>query len=74
VPLFSPDGERLLTWSEDGTARLWDAERGGSVTKPLRHARHVIDAVFSPEGDQVATASADGTARILGRPERGTHR
>jgi WD40 repeat protein len=21
---FSPDGARVLTWSEDGTARLWE--------------------------------------------------
>jgi WD40 repeat protein/predicted Ser/Thr protein kinase len=65
-------GSRLVTGSEDRTARVWDTRTGQAVTPPLPHEGAVMAAVFSPEGDRVATASADGTARIwdsaTGRP------
>ena len=34
---FNGDESRILTWSEDGTARLWDAATGKEVVAPLRH-------------------------------------
>jgi WD40 repeat protein len=34
---FSDDESRILTWSEDGTARRWDAATGQEVLPPLRH-------------------------------------
>ena len=34
---FSRDESRILTWSEDGTARLWDAATGKEVVAALRH-------------------------------------
>jgi WD40 repeat protein len=33
---FDPEGGRILTWSDDGTARLWDAATG----KPLALRGH----------------------------------
>jgi WD40 repeat protein/predicted Ser/Thr protein kinase len=71
-------GSRLLTASEDRTARVWDAATGQPVTPPLVHEGPVMAAVFSPDGHRVATASADGTARLwdavtgatLGEPMR----
>ena len=34
---FNRDESRILTWSEDNTARLWDAATGQEVVAPLRH-------------------------------------
>jgi len=31
---FSPDGKRVVTASEDETARLWDAETGKQIGEP----------------------------------------
>jgi WD40 repeat protein len=62
--VFSPDGARLVTASEDGTARVWDAATGAPVGVPLQHEQRVLRASFSPDGTRVVTASEDGTARI----------
>ena len=34
---FNGDESRILTWSDDNTARLWDAATGKEVVAPLRH-------------------------------------
>jgi WD40 repeat protein len=60
---FSPDGQRVVTASGDGTARLWDAVTGEEIGEPLKHERGVISARFSPDGKRVATACYDGKAR-----------
>ena len=33
---FSPDGQRIVTASQDKTARLWDAATGKPIGEPLR--------------------------------------
>lgn len=55
---FSPDGGRVVTCSEDGIARLWDAHTG-KVLMSLPHAMRVEDAAFTPDGTRLATASDD---------------
>src|SRR5262249_26301968 len=55
---------RVVTASEDGTARVWEAATGRPVSPPLRHRDGVARAGFSPEGERVVTASADGTAQV----------
>ncbi len=61
---FSPDGGRLVTASEDFTARLWDAHTGQPLGRPMRHNDWVNSATFSPDGNRVVTASQDNTARL----------
>ena len=59
--LFNADGSRVLTWSRDGTTRLWDVERG----QPLRTFNHdspVNGALFNADGSRVLTWSNDKTA------------
>ena len=58
------DGKRIVTASEDKTARQWDAETGKPIGEPLTgHADVVWSAAFSPDGKRIVTASAD-TARL----------
>jgi hypothetical protein len=68
---FDPTGERVVTASEDNTAKLWDARTGEPVGKPLQHQDMVRAAAFDPTGERVVTASADQTARIWSAPPTG---
>jgi dipeptidyl aminopeptidase/acylaminoacyl peptidase len=61
---FSPDGKRVVTASEDNTARVWDAQTGQALVGHLKHNGEVISAQFSPDGKRIVTASQDGTARV----------
>ncbi|MBV7326923.1 hypothetical protein KFU94_01415 [Chloroflexi bacterium TSY] len=57
--VFSPNGRRLVTRSQDDTVRLFDSESGQELVT-LRHEAKVGSVVFSPDGSRLATASWDG--------------
>ena len=59
-----PTGERVVTASEDKTARIWDARTGQPIGPPLQHEAAVYAAAFDATGERVVTASEDKTARI----------
>src|SRR5207248_5723435 len=61
---FSPDGSRVVTASDDATARIWDATTGKELITLRGHTGAVAAAAFSPDNSRVVTASNDKTARI----------
>jgi WD40 repeat protein len=61
---FSPDGSRVVTASNDATARLWDAITGEEIAALKGHEAPVWTAVFSSDGRRIMTASQDQTARL----------
>lgn len=62
--VFSADGTRILTASNDKTARLWNAKTGKLLAELKGHTDWVNNAAFSPDGTRIVTASLDGTARL----------
>lgn len=62
---FSPKGDVLVTWSTDGTARLWDAQSSALKQELRGHKDEVTTADFSSNGGYVATGSADGTVLVF---------
>ena len=61
--VFNRDESRILTWSRDGTARLWAVDR----SEPLQIFKHegwVNGAVFNRDESGILTWSEDGTARL----------
>ena len=61
---FSPDNQRLISSSEDGTAKIWDVKTGRVITTLTGHSKNVSSASFSPDGEVVVTTSPDSTIRI----------
>ena len=60
---WSPDGHHILTASNDGTARIWDATTGDN-TLTLTHTNSLSVVAWSPDGHHILTGSEDGTVRI----------
>jgi WD40 repeat protein len=60
---FSPDGSRILTASEDLTARLFDA-RTGELLHVLEHEKPVTGGSFSPDGVLIVTSGRERISRI----------
>ena len=64
---FSPDGSRLVTASDGGTARIWELTDGKWLKKTtIGHRGSVNNARFSPNGRHLVTTSCAGTVKIHG--------
>lgn len=70
---FSPDSQRVLTTSADGTAKLWRVPDVDSLqaTPSIElvqvysgHSKWVWDGAFSADGAYIVTAASDNTARL----------
>jgi len=61
---FSFDGNRVLTGSDDGTARLWDVQSGLEVMSFKGHTGVVLSAHFSGDAKRIVSASSDRTVRV----------
>jgi hypothetical protein len=61
---FSPDGELVVTGSQDKNAAVWDAATGKRRMILKGHALAVTSASFSPDGRKIVTGSGDHSIRI----------
>ena len=61
---FSPDGARVVTASDDKTARVWDATTGAPIGEPLQHDD------YRPKRDVQPRRRAGGD-RVLGQDRAG---
>jgi len=60
---FAADGGRVLSWSSEGAARVWNATSGAEVSRH-QHDRGVAGARLAANGARVLSWSDDGTARV----------
>ena len=75
---FSPDGQTIVSGSEDNTIRLWDLG-GNPMGQPFQgHSDRVWSVAFSPDGQTIVSGSADHTIRLwdlggnpMGQPFQG---
>jgi WD40 repeat protein len=66
------DGKRIVTASQDKTAKVWDAETGRNLVTLRGHTDWVWAVAYSPDGARIATGGPDRSVRIWdatsGRP------
>ncbi len=71
--VFSPDGSKIATASNDKTAKIWNVPSSLSITPTVSitltgHTGSVNAVAFSPDGRTVVTASSDTLAKIWDVP------
>lgn len=67
---FSPDGKLIVTASEDGNARVYNAS-AGSLDRTLDHGHHLLTmAAFDAASARVVTACWDKFARVWSMTEQ----
>ncbi|MEH2311483.1 MAG: hypothetical protein V7K35_08790 [Nostoc sp.] len=60
---FSPDGEKLVSGSEDGTVKLWN--RNGKEIKTFKaHDQKITSISFSPDSQKFVSGSEDKTIKL----------
>ncbi len=61
---WSPDGGRIVTGSDDGTARIWDAATGQLTFSLAGHTAVVNSVDWSANGRWIATGGNDNVTRL----------
>ncbi|XP_056132484.1 apoptotic protease-activating factor 1 [Lampris incognitus] len=60
----SSSNTHLLSWSFDGTLKVWDMESGEKLHDIEGHQEAILGCHISPDGRLFATTSADRTAKV----------
>jgi WD40 repeat protein len=61
---ISPDGQTIVSASEDNTVRIWDEETGKEIRRSEGHTGNVYSVAISPDGQTIVSGSSDHTIRI----------
>ena len=57
---YSPDGQHIISGSDDKTIWIWDTETGAPVGRPLEgHRGQVLSIDWSPNGQHIISGSID---------------
>jgi WD40 repeat protein len=61
---FASDGGRIITGSEDNTARIWNVADGKVLLTLEGHTAGVTSVAFLADGKRVLTGSQDNSAKL----------
>ena len=61
---WSPDGERLATAGDDGTAKVWDMASGKELLNLTEHKEGAWSVAWSPDGSRLAVGCGNAEAHI----------
>jgi WD40 repeat protein len=61
---FHPEGQWLVSASEDGTARVWRVSDGAYMYMLLKEDKAILSQAFSPNGTALAISLDDGTVYL----------
>jgi WD40 repeat protein len=60
-----PGGQCIMTYSDDGSLRVWDLQSGKQVGNDWRDGESAVRATgMSPDGKKVVSGSGDGAVRL----------
>lgn len=62
--VFSPNGQKLVSCSDDQTLKLWDISTGVNLRTFEGHQKVVWSVAFSPDGQMLASGSKDETIKL----------
>jgi WD40 repeat protein len=62
--VFSADGKRVISGSDDGSLRIWDAQTGMPARKIFAGHNAVCSVAVSNDGTHIAAGSTDNTIKI----------
>ena len=61
---FSPDGETLISGSQDNNAIIWDVRQAKLLRRLKGHANHIYVVGFTPDGARAVTGAYDNELRL----------
>ena len=61
---YSPNGQRVVTASEDYATKVCNAQSGKELLTIIGHEKGVVSAVCNPDGARIVTASFEKTAKV----------
>ena len=61
--VYSPDGQRIITTSDDGKIKIWDTRSGFCMATFTEHSSKVTGCEFTKQGQIFFTSSLDGSVR-----------
>ena len=64
LPVFSTDGQRIATASQDGTARLWDVATGTQIRAFSSPGSLLTAVAVSSDGMMLASGASDGGVHL----------
>jgi WD40 repeat protein len=67
---FSPDGSRMVCWSDSEGLVLWDTRRGTLLGALAGHKDRVRACAFLQDGARIVSASNDGTVKLWQASDR----